>query len=208
LILFVETTFVLELAFLQPGHAHCRALLEMAKAHDDLELALPASCVVEAYAKQIARQKRRTEMHRTLVAELGDLSRSKPYAERSRKVREITTFMATTGDEERKRLDAVLTELYTHTSLLPLDDATAEAAPRLGRSRGLEPQDALVYASVVARLSSLRATAPSVEDVQHCFVTTDRHFSDDDIRADLAAFGCRILRSFEAAVGHVGSRPR
>ncbi len=199
---------MLELAFLQPGHAHCRALLEMAKAHDDLELALPASCVVEAYAKQIAREKRRTKMHGTLVAELGDLSRSKPYAERSRKVREITAFMTTTGDEERKRLDAVLNEIYAHGSVLPLDGATLEAAPRLGRSRGLEPQDALVYASVLARLSSLGATASPDEDVQHCFVTTDSDFSDDDMRADLATLGCRILRSFEAAVGHIGSRPR
>lgn len=216
MILFVETNFVLELAFMQEDHAHCRVLLDLARDHDDLELSLPASCVVEAYAKQIARQRERAWLHRALVGQLGELSRSKPYAERSREVREITAFMATTGDDERKRLDAVLAEIYAHSTVLPLDAAAAAEVPHLARSRGLGPQDALVYASVLSRLSADAATFPTAPTERgpgggapaatHCFVTRDDDFADDDIRTDLAALDCKILRSFEDGLGYVTAR--
>lgn len=124
--------------------------------------------------------------------------------------------MATTGDDERKRLDAVLRELYDHAIVMPLDSATAAAAPHFGRTRGLEPQDALVYASVVARLSSeaessFTAAQPGTgggEDplLSHCFITRDNDFTDEDIRTDLAALGCKILFEFEASLGYVRAR--
>jgi hypothetical protein len=212
LILFVETNFVLELAFVQEDHTHCRALLDLAKGREDLEMVLPASCIVEAYAKQIARQRERAGLHRALVRELNELSRSKPYARRSREVREITAFIATTGDDERKRLEAVLRDLYAHATVMPLDAATAADAPRLGRTRGLKPQDALVYASLLARLSSEDSSLPAAQlgsggsdepPPSHCFITRDEDFTDEDIRTDLGALGCKILFNFEAGLGYV-----
>lgn len=123
--------------------------------------------------------------------------------------------MATTGDDERKRLDAVLAEIYAHSTVLPLDGAAAAQVPRLARSRGLGPQDALVYASVLSRLSADAATFPTAPTrgsgggapaATHCFVTRDDDFADDDIRTDLAALGCKILRSFEDGLGYVTAR--
>lgn len=207
MILFVETNFVLELAFEQEDRRHCRALLDLAKGREDLEMALPASCILEAYHKQVGRGRKMADLHSNLVRDLGELSRSKPYAGRSREVRELTAFMATTGGDELKRLDAVLSEIYAHATVLPLDQATAARARRPGRARNLEPQDGLVYASVLSRLSSENPgrdagnrTAPTP---LHCFLTRDRHFTDPDLQRDLAALGCRVIFRFEDGLRYV-----
>lgn len=59
MILYVETNFVLELAYGQEEHESCRSLVDLAARGDALELALPGSCVVEAHGRQIRRQRER-----------------------------------------------------------------------------------------------------------------------------------------------------
>jgi hypothetical protein len=49
MIIYVETNFIIELAFAQEEHAECRALLDLTKAQRGIELALPTFCVGEAY---------------------------------------------------------------------------------------------------------------------------------------------------------------
>jgi len=88
---------------------------------------------------------------------------------------------------------------------VPLDEAVAREAQTQQTRRGLGPQDALVYASVLGHLRE-RTTSPTAHAEDRCFVTRDKDFADDDIRADLEALGCRILFRFDAARGFVQNR--
>ena len=207
MILLVETNFVLELAFLQEDHERCRAILDFARERpDDLELALPASSVVEAYNRQIGRQQERVNSHDLAILEFNRLARSEPYAERSGELRrEVTKLLLASGEEERQRLEDVLAELYAVATVIPLDKWAARESQRLQRERGLSPPDALVYSSV---LSHLNAAALSTQrhGAPHCFVTRDRDFTDDDLRSDLEDLGCKILFKFEAALSYIRSR--
>lgn len=195
MILYVETNFVLELAFEQEEHGSCRALLDLAKARPDgeeLELVLPAFCVGEAYGRQIRRQRGREALHRRLLAELGELSRSAYHAGPSERIREATGLLVESAEEERGRLEGVLGELYDAATLVPHDEAVARDAHSQQARRGLEPQDATVYASVLAHLRSMPAAAgPAPGELAHCFVTRDRDFANADVGAELEALGAR-----------------
>lgn len=196
---------MLELAFEQERHENCRAILDLAKKDSGLELGLPAFCIGEAYERQIRRQRDREELHRRLMDELGELSRSPSYAGRLEEVREVTALLAESGQEELQRLELVLGELYDAATLVPLDKAVAQEAHRQQSRRGLSPQDALVYASVLSHLRGTDAS-DSPDEQYSCFVTRDNDFTDDDVRTDLESLGCKILFKFDAALGYVQSR--
>lgn len=204
MIVYAETNFVLELAFEQEEHESCRGLVAFAK-EGEIELAVPAFCVGEAYARQIRRQRDREDLQRRLATELGELSRSPSYAGRLDEVREVTTLLVESAEEERRRLEMVLGEIYETATLIPLDEDVAREAQRQQGERGLGPQDALVYASILIHLQGAVASDPIAEQTG-CFVTRDRDFVDDDVRADLDELGCKLLFRFEAALGYVRSR--
>lgn len=204
MIFFVETNFVLELAYGQEEHASCRALVDLAGGNDALSLVLPAYCVGEAYERQIRRQREREALQRRLAAELGELSRSPTHAGRLEEVGEVTALLAESAEEERRRLESVLAELYATATLVPLDKTVAQEAHRQERRRGLGPQDALVYASVLGYLRRSGGEG-SPAGRESCFVTRDNDFADEDVRTDLAELGCKLLFRFEDALGYVRS---
>ena len=202
MILYVETNFVLELAFLQEDHEHCEEIIGLAEGRaGGLQLVIPAFSVGEAYHRQIRQEAERSALQGRIINALDDISRTRPYAERSMELRDVTSFLEESNREDRGRLDSVLKTLLSAAGVIPTGAIIVEAF-HLQRSRGLSPPDALVYASV---LSHLRSAAPQGAQGS-CFVTRDRDFTDDDIRADLEALGCKLLFKFEDAQGYVRSR--
>ncbi len=203
MILYVETNFVLELAFLQEDHEHCEEIIGLAEGRaGGLQLVIPAFSVGEAYHRQIRQEAERSALQGRIINALDDISRTRPYAERSMELRDVTSFLEESNREDRGRLDSVLKTLLSAAGVIPTTGAVIVEAFHLQRSRGLSPPDALVYASV---LSHLRSAAPQGAQGS-CFVTRDRDFTDDDIRADLEALGCKLLFKFEDAQGYVRSR--
>ncbi len=203
MILLVETNFILELAFLQEGHEHCESMIELARERtDDLELAIPAFSIGEAYHRQIGQENDRRALQERIIAELDKLSRTRPYAERSRELRDVTGFLEETGREDRRRLESVLERLLPVATVIPLSGPVVNEAFDLQHSRGLSPPDALVYSSVLSYLRS--STTP--RRASSCLVTRDRDFTDANIESDLEALGCKILFKFEDGLGYVRSR--
>lgn len=196
-LVYVETNFLLELAFLQEEHEHCRSLLRLAGEGAATELALPAFCVAEAYEAFERKRRDRLRLAERLRAEVGQLSRSKTYAARRKDFAELTDLFTRSAEEQRRRLDRVLDEVLGLARLLPLERTTTQQAARYRATRDLGTQDALVYASVLADLD---ATAPPTS----CFITRNpKDFANPDIRDDdLAGRGCTLLTNFAAGFGH------
>jgi predicted nucleic acid-binding protein len=200
-ILLVETNFVLELAFLQEEHAHCEELLRMAE-RGELDLAVPAFSVAEAYQKQVGQQKERKRLHDSVLSEIDQLVRSRPYAERSTELREITRLLVASGEEERRNLRSVVDRILRVATIVPLTAAVVREAAILENTRGLSPQDALVYSSALAHLRGSSDRGP------HLFVTRNpADFGDPDIASDLERLGSRILFRFADGLGYVQSQP-
>ena len=78
MIVYVESNFVLELAFLQEEYESCLELLRLAESQD-IHLVLPAFSIGEPYEVWVRRSKQRRELRDQLSTAIRELSRSRPY---------------------------------------------------------------------------------------------------------------------------------
>ncbi len=201
MIVFVETNFVLELALLQHEHEECEALLALQGEHPRMELALPAFSIGEAYEAWGRKFRQRSRLQEDLKREIDQLSRSRPYREQSKSFREMTNrLLFESGEEEKRRLDRTLNLILRSARLIPMDITTVSKSLELQKTRSLEPQDAIVYASVLDHLTR-RPRGPG------CFITKNsKDFLNPDIEEDLAGYDCKLLTNFKDGLGYVRSR--
>ncbi len=200
MIVYVETNFVLELALLQPEHEECETLLDLAKEHSYVELALPAFSIGEAYEAWERKLRQRNRLQDDLKREIEQLSRSKPYEEQAESFRELTNrLLFESGEQEKRRLDRTLKLVLSTAQIVPLNADTIREALELQRTRSLGPQDAMVYASVLDHLATSGSSG--------CFITKNsKDFLNPDIEEDLAGYDCKLLTSFKNGLGYVRSR--
>lgn len=196
---YVETNFLLELAFLQEQHESCESIMGLCKA-GKIGLILPAYSMVEPFETLTRHYKRRTELRMELEKELDQLGRTSSYTQRVRELQEINTLLIRCNEEERQRLEEMRARLMKIAEIIPLDSTVLAAAPNHEAESGLSPQDAVVYASVLHHLSHNPTTGS-------CFLNKNsKDFGDPDIVDALAQFNCKILLSFDQGRNYVQSR--
>jgi predicted nucleic acid-binding protein len=197
--IFVETNFILELAFMQEEHESCTRILTLCEA-GDTDVILPAFCIAESYETLIRRVKRRTQLANELAGELQQLARSAYYRHETDAFQNITGLLARSLRDEDQGLSNALHRLLRVARIIPLDVAVMTSAEEFRSRYRLQPQDAIVCASVLQYLSEY----PGDEG---CFVNKNRRdFDDPDIVERLAAAGCKILFSFAAGENYARYR--
>lgn len=166
-----------------------------------MELALPAFSIGEAYEAWGRKFRQRSRLQEDLKREIDQLSRSRPYREQSKSFREMTSrLLFESGEEEKRRLDRTLNLILGSARIIPMDITTISKSLELQKTRSLEPQDAIVYASVLGHLTR-RPRGPG------CFITKNsKDFLNPDIEEDLAGYDCKLLTNFENGLGYVRSR--
>ena len=198
MIVYVESNFVLELAFLQEEHESCNTILEMVQSQQ-IDLVLPAFSVVEPYETWVRRDKQRRELYAKLKSEIRELSRSKPYAEESEKLQELSRLFLRSGEEEKLRLDQTLKRIVAQAHIIPIDAQIIATAIEFQSQYNLSPQDSIVYSSVLKHLNR-QANKSS------CFITRNaKDFSNPDIETELASHQCKLLTTFRDGLGYIRS---
>lgn len=196
---YVESNFVLELAFLQEEHESCLDLLSLAESRD-IHLVLPAFSIGEPYEAWVRRSKHRRELREQLDKAIRELSRSRPYQGSSDEFLELTKVLLRSGEEEKRRLDEILERILQTVEVIPIGLSTIRAAIAFQKSRNLSPQDAIVYASILDHLVS-------ASESFCCFVTKNsKDFMNPDIESELAIYSCQLLTRFADGLGYVRSR--
>jgi len=165
MIVYVESNFVLELAFLQEEHESCSDLLSLARSRA-IHLVLPAFSIEEPYGTWVRRLKKREELHRQLNTAIRELSRSKPYQGSPGEFQELTDLLLTSGEEEKRQLNGTLEKILQTVEMIPIDLSIIRDAIKFQKSLDLSPQDSIVYASI---LSHLTTAAKEFS----CFITKD-----------------------------------
>ena len=199
MIVYVESNFVLELAFLQEEYENCLELLALAESRD-IYLVLPAFSIGEPYEVWVRRSKQRRELRDQLSTAIRELSRSKPYQGFSCEFQELTNLLLRSGEEEKHRLDEVLDRILRTAEVIPISLQTIRASIILQKSRSLSPQDSIVYASILAHL------AEASGDLR-CFITKNsKDFVNPDIENELETHTCRLLTKFGAGLGYIRSQ--
>ena len=197
MIIYVESNFVLELAFRQEDCESCEGMLALAEA-GKVELMLPAYCLGEPYERLVRRDRQRREVHRKLSEELRELARSAPYADAMENLSNLTGLLVDSGEQEMSQLSAVLTRLLDIATLIPLDREVLQKALLAQQNLGLSPQDSIVYASVHSRV--INTNTPQ------CFVNKNtRDFLIPEIEEDFEAHNCKLIGKFSNGLNYAKS---
>jgi predicted nucleic acid-binding protein len=199
MIVYVESNFILELAYVREEHASCDRLLTLAEDRR-VELALPAFCLGEPYESWVRRSKDRRALLDRFAQEIRELSRSQPYSDLLKESQDITKTLIQSGEDEKQRLDGVIGRVIETATIIPIERDTIIAALRLQGERSLSPQDSIVYASVLSHMAG-------ASDQAKCFLTKNsRDFANPDVDEDLQGHDCKLLTNFDNGLGYIESQ--
>jgi predicted nucleic acid-binding protein len=197
---YVESNFILELAFWQEEHESCLTLLKLAE-QQQIDLVLPAFSIGEPYEVWVRRSKRRKTALDTLTTEISELSRSKPYQHAGTRFSELKELLLKSSQQKKAELDKTLEQIINTAFLVPIDLKTVKVAIGLQETHNLSPQDSIVYASVREHLAN---TAGFREG---CFITKNsKDFFNPKIENELATYRCRLFTKFKNGLGYIHSQ--
>ena len=197
---YAESNFVLELARVQEQHASCAALVALA-ASGTVRLAVPAYSLAEPFETLGRSAATRRDLARKVDAELGQIARSAPSRTEAEALRAFTGVLTRSQDDEEERHRRVQRDLAGSADVLPLTVHLVLEAQTLVETQVFEgPQDALVYATVIADLDN-RERGESV------FLNRNsKDFDVPDVRDGLEERGCRLIPTFDDGLRYVRSR--
>jgi predicted nucleic acid-binding protein len=192
-IVYVETNFLLEIAFQQESYESCEEILRLANSAS-ISLVLPACCVPEAYVGWCGITHRRRKFQAELQNHLREMSRSASHRGLVDRYRDVLDALVAGDEESRNRLVAAIASIETDGATIPVTALMFTMVALDEEAHSLSPQDALVLASVKSHAKK--------NDGPKCFVTKDKDFNKPAIRQELGA-ECEVLMNFDDAVAHI-----
>lgn len=193
---YVETNFILELAFSQEQAQSCLRLLDIHE-RGAARLVIPAFSIGECFETLVRRSSQRKRLAETVAVELKQLSRSLAYKSEVPALDSITRLLINSLEDDKKRLDEILARVLEVAEIVPLNKSVVIESMGYREKYGLGYQDSLVFSSVISHLC-LAAGSPT------CFLNRNsKDFDDPDIVERLEKMGCRMLFSFDKGIDYV-----
>jgi predicted nucleic acid-binding protein len=187
---YIETNFILELAFSQEQAESCRQLLETSE-QGNSRLIIPAFSIGECFETLVRRSKQRKQLAETVSTELKQLSRSLSYRSEITALDSITRLLISSLEDDKRRLDETLARLLSTCEIIPLSKEVVMNAMSYRELFGFGYQDSLIYSSVMHHLER------SIE-VPSCFLNRNsKDFDDPDIIEMLESKNCKLLFNFD-----------
>ncbi|GJD15100.1 hypothetical protein RIVM261_000560 [Rivularia sp. IAM M-261] len=202
--IYVETNFVFELVFEQEQFASCEQILQLTEA-GRIQLIVPAYSLAEPHEKLIRQAKKREEIQRTLNTELKQLLRTASYQSRFNNINNIdnvSNLLLLSIQDEKRRFIQYRDRFLRCAEIIPMNADVIRNAAINEVDFEFQPQDALVYASVMFHL---RQNPPQIA----CFLNRNTNdFKDPAITNDLNRFNCRMIPRFDDGYNFIQSRLR
>ncbi len=197
--IYVESNFVLELALLQEQHTSCEDIVRLCEG-GNAQLVIPAYVLIEPYDTLGRRHKQRQRMKAELDQELRQLARTATYVHRLGGFQHLTALLIDSAHEEARRLEDTRSRLLRMAQVIPLEASVLAAATRYQVDHDLSPQDALVYAAVLAHLKQSSAS-------ESCFLNKNsKDFDDPDLVEELHTYNCKLMPRFDTGYQFILSR--
>ena len=198
MIVYVETNFLLELAYLRPTSEHCQRLIELAQA-GRISLVVPAFALLEARLAWQQNVKRRNRLHSEVRAELSEFSRSRPLIDIVAQSQAFAAALLNTAEQDRDRLENVVAALLQIATVIAIEPRIIADAFTVERRFDLSPPDAIIYATVLDH-------ATRSGQGSKLFVTQNANdFRVPAVRDELASRECKLLVTFDSAEAYVQS---
>lgn len=188
--IYVETNFVLELVFEQEFYDSCQQIVTLTE-EGKINLILPAYCLAEPHEKLTRQAKNRKDLQDNLEKELRQLKRTASYNARINSIQNIQSLLLQSNEEEKERFGRYCHRLLDIAKIIPLSVDILKTASNYERLYGLSPQDAFVYASVMAHIQQNQS-------IQSCFLNKNsKDFDNPDITNELNSYNCRMIPKFD-----------
>lgn len=201
MIVYVETNFLLEVAFQQEEHLPCSALLAEL-AGGTLDIRIPAFAIAEARLARRRRAAERTELLHRVQRELRELSRAAEWSELRAQSGALLGALTASGEAARGRLEAAIEAIVRGGRVLPLDAEIIARAGNVENWFALASPDALVFASVMQDAERVDAGAKIPPD--KCFLNRNApDFTTPPVQDELRRVSCRLLTSFRGGLAFV-----
>ena len=193
---YVESNFVLELAFFQEQSSSCEEILSLAEG-GRIQLVLPGYSLMEPYETLGRRKKDRRRIQLELNVQLDQMTRNEELKSQLDGFREITSLLVSAVDEDAKRLNSVRSRLLESADVIAMDVSVFSAAQPYEKEQKLSPQDAHIYSAILAHLRQ-------TEDRVNCFLNKNRQdFDEPEIVDELKSYSCKLLPSFDGGRDYV-----
>ncbi|NOK36648.1 DUF4935 domain-containing protein [Corallococcus exercitus] len=203
---FVETNFVLEMAFEQAQARPCEDLVQLAEA-GDIELVIPAFCFIEP-ADTL---RRRIHAHKELQGRLEDELRSRRdtasfSGAQDQAWNAVIGSLVKSTQEAGSRVKSIRARLLDCAEVVPISgDVINHAVSFQQGNIDLHFPDAVVLASVMARLTEDGNSA------RHPSFFLNRNkidFGTSSIKRALKERHCRLITSFDDGLSAIQARLR
>jgi hypothetical protein len=192
MIVVVESNFVLELALGQEEAVEAEFMVAWAACRV-IRLVIPGCALFEPYETLVRRRKARYKVVNRLQYEVNQLSRSHEFSQLRATSEPTARTLLKSIKVEASGLDATIRRLIDVAAVIPLSDQIMSAAFDAQQRFQLEPQDAIVFASVDRFLREQGAGTK---------VFANRNaddFETDDIKTHFEKYDCRLISKFAEA---------
>lgn len=194
---YVESNFVLELALLQEQSESCEELLGLSRRRD-ISLVIPAYSLAEPYETLVRRRKQRQQIKRNLDTELNQIARTATHSQRLHRFDDLTALLATSADDDAKRLERVLIDIVGVANVIPLESQVLTESIHYQQTHDFSPQDAFVYASIISDLRQHEPGSPS------CFLNRNsKDFDNQNVVDELQHHQCRLFPGFDSGLNFI-----
>ena len=195
MIVYVETNFLLEVAYLQERCDSCQEIIELAKV-GAISLAMPAFSAAEARATWRRRVSERQDFLSASQRPIRDISRSQLFRGLGEQFREVVRALAADNEESRERLENTIRAIEAHGTVIPLTSEIVMMGQFHELAYSLSPQDALVLASVRSHAEN--------EPGPKCFVSQDaKDFANPMVYDELSPTNCKVIANFADALAYI-----
>ena len=197
MIVYVETNFVLELAYLRPTSDNCKRLLALA-GEGTISLVVPAFALIEARLAWQSNVKRRNRLHSEVSTELRELSRSRPHTDIASQSYAFVSALIDTAEQDRRRLESAVHAILGQAIVLPTEPSIVRQAHLTELLYDLSPQDSIIYTTVIEHARG--------DEGPKLFVTQNaKDFRVPQIEEELTKHACKLLFAFDSAERYVRS---
>ncbi len=200
MIVYVESNFVLEIAFEQEQALSANAILTLAES-DKLKLAFPSFVMSEPFESVMRERRERNVLHDSLVKTLNKLQRSEPHRQIMLDLEPVISVLKDAHVRELDLLHSTFDRLLSTGECIDVNISSFREALKYQKNLGLFPQDSIVYATMVTDLM----TRPEKE--VKCFLSRDkRAFDNEDdrsIKTELESYNCRYIGSFAQGLSFI-----
>jgi predicted nucleic acid-binding protein len=185
---YVETNFILELAWMQEQYESCKNILTLCET-GKAKLILPAYSIGETFEKLGRHKQVRKQLSDDFTKQLKELKRSSFYKDRIRTfdMDMVAVFLQNTELENENLLNTH-DRLFSVAEIIPMETDVLVTAKNVELN---SPQDSIVYASILKHLY-LNNTEKS------CFLNKNtKYFNDPAIKEELRNNKCKLFLGAE-----------